>query len=193
MSSTDGCLVAQARGNGDSTLAGAPADDATGTASPEPPGCIADSANGTADPEVLNTASPQNGCHNSNVTEAMPPLSDPDYEVPEGHLTETQVVRAHAGNIHVDKYGFLVSAEEAAKQSASAHRSQPQQAQDVRHIRKWRKMLGHSSSDFQQCCARKHNKVKRRVRKGIPDQIRGLAWHYMSGNGVLWLAETCSF
>jgi hypothetical protein len=33
--------------------------------------------------------------------------------------------------------------------------------------------------------ASRPKKVKRRVRKGIPDEFRGLAWQYLSGEGQI--------
>lgn len=48
---------------------------------------------------------------------------------------------------------------------------------------KWRRMLGSSAPDFEAYCAVKMKKVKRRVRKGIPDEFRGYAWQLLSGEG----------
>jgi len=48
---------------------------------------------------------------------------------------------------------------------------------------KWRRMLGSSAPDFEAYCAAKMKKVKRRVRKGIPDEFRGYAWQLLSGEG----------
>lgn len=46
---------------------------------------------------------------------------------------------------------------------------------------KWRKMLGPDGVSFEAYKARKPAKVKRRARKGIPEEMRGLAWQLMSG------------
>lgn len=46
---------------------------------------------------------------------------------------------------------------------------------------KWRHMLGSSAPDFEAYCKEKMKKVKRRVRKGIPDEFRGYAWQLLSG------------
>ena len=51
--------------------------------------------------------------------------------------------------------------------------------------RKWQRMLGPSGGDLAGYQQRKPHKVKRRVRKGIPDQFRGIAWQRMSGGRAL--------
>lgn len=57
----------------------------------------------------------------------------------------------------------------------------PQVQREQRRVAKWRHMLGSSSSDFEAYCREKMKKVKRRVRKGIPDEFRGYAWQLLSG------------
>lgn len=92
---------------------------------------------------------------------------------------------AHDGDIHVDRYGFMVGTDDGSTNVATTSKPQPLQhrdhKKDQRRVQKWRKMLGNSRSDFQQYCQRKHRKVKRRIRKGIPDEFRGLVWQYLSG------------
>jgi hypothetical protein len=56
---------------------------------------------------------------------------------------------------------------------------------EQRRVAKWRHMLGGSAADFESYCKEKMKKVKRRVRKGIPDEFRGYAWQLLSGE--LWL------
>jgi len=46
-------------------------------------------------------------------------------------------------------------------------------------------MLGNSRTDFQRYCQQRPKKLKRRVRKGIPDEFRGLVWQYLSGGREL--------
>lgn len=38
--------------------------------------------------------------------------------------------------------------------------------------------------EFMAYAASRPKKLKRRVRKGIPDEFRGLAWQYLSGGGL---------
>ncbi|MEW5316343.1 MAG: hypothetical protein WDW38_007722 [Sanguina aurantia] len=105
------------------------------------------------------------------------------YDVPEGTMTETQVLLSLLHKPQLDRHGFVLPeggsspGPSASKPdgSGSSHR----RAQ--RHERKWRKMLGQSGSDFKKYLAKHPEKVKCRARKGIPDSLRGLAWQLMSG------------
>ena len=63
--------------------------------------------------------------------------------------------------------------------AGSKQRSKEQQA--VERLRKWRKMLGANGSGLEEYRRRRPDKLKRRVRKGIPEPLRGLAWHVLSG------------
>jgi hypothetical protein len=58
---------------------------------------------------------------------------------------------------------------------------------EERRIRKWRKMIGAGGSDWKQYCRRNPHVVKRRIRKGIPDCLRGLVWQLISGSRDLLL------
>jgi hypothetical protein len=97
------------------------------------------------------------------------------------------VVLAHGDGLHIDRYGFIVSPEEARLRAARARRTRGQIKADQRVVSKWRKMLGAGRADWQRYCAAKPAKVKRRVRKGIPDEFRGLVWQYLSGEW--WRAQ----
>lgn len=48
-------------------------------------------------------------------------------------------------------------------------------------------MAGAGGSDWKSYLARSPRKVQRRIRKGIPDQLRGLAWQLISGGRDLLL------
>lgn len=61
------------------------------------------------------------------------------------------------------------------------HATCAQVRRDRRHVAKWRRMLGSSAADFEAYCKEKRQKVKRRVRKGIPDEFRGYVWQLLSG------------
>eukprot|EP00793_Prasinoderma_coloniale_P003869 PRCOL_00003246-RA len=56
-----------------------------------------------------------------------------------------------------------------------------------RRAHKWRAMMGPAGADWRVYAERKPLKVKRRVRKGVPDQLRGLVWQLMSGSRELLL------
>jgi hypothetical protein len=58
---------------------------------------------------------------------------------------------------------------------------------EERRIRKWRKMIGVGGSDWKHYVRRNPHVVKRRIRKGIPDCLRGLVWQLISGSRDLLL------
>ncbi|GJW63783.1 EVI5-like protein [Tanacetum coccineum] len=58
---------------------------------------------------------------------------------------------------------------------------------EERKLRKWRKMIGVGGSDWKHYVRRKPHVVKRRIRKGIPDCLRGLVWQLISGSRDLLL------
>ncbi|KAG2490485.1 hypothetical protein HYH03_011114 [Edaphochlamys debaryana] len=152
---------------------------------------------------------------------ATPVTVDPDYEVPRGAMTETQVLLHLAAErnggrpMRLDAYGFVVAlgqdpdsaapaagaaaAAEAAAggrpasgaaastsgrpTSASPARGRPTSAEGSpgERLRKWRKMLGPGGAGLAEYRRRRPEKLKRRIRKGIPQPLRGLAWHVLSG------------
>lgn len=58
---------------------------------------------------------------------------------------------------------------------------------EERRVRKWRKMIGVGGSDWKHYARKKPHVVKRRIRKGIPDCLRGLVWQLISGSRDLLL------
>ena len=56
---------------------------------------------------------------------------------------------------------------------------------ESKRLRKWRRMLGSTVSDWMSYVRVKPHVVQRRVRKGIPDSLRGYAWQVMSGGREL--------
>lgn len=60
-------------------------------------------------------------------------------------------------------------------------------ARDIRRLKKWRKMLGTGGAEWREYLREHPRKVQRRVRKGVPDQLRGLVWQFLSGGRDLLL------
>lgn len=89
----------------------------------------------------------------------------------------------------LDRFGFIKqdanTSEGVAKTSRSAH--EYERIKEGRRVRKWRKMIGVGGSDWKHYLRRKPNVVKRRIRKGIPDCLRGLVWQLISGSRDLLL------
>ncbi|PNW70621.1 hypothetical protein CHLRE_17g727450v5 [Chlamydomonas reinhardtii] len=153
---------------------------------------------------------------------------DPDYEIPRGTMTETQVLNWLATQqeeqqraLRIDRFGFIVplvpeggseaadggegrrasgagattsgrdgaSAPQPAGTPAAGSKQRSKEQQAVERLRKWRKMLGANGSGLEEYRRRRPDKLKRRVRKGIPEPLRGLAWHVLSGGRKLRLAN----
>ncbi|XP_010485491.1 PREDICTED: ecotropic viral integration site 5 protein homolog [Camelina sativa] len=97
------------------------------------------------------------------------------------------VVTSHAP---VDRFGFLKQEHGNSPERFSKTRttsSTDHDNREERKVRKWRKMIGVGGSDWKHYVRRKPNIVKRRIRKGIPDCLRGLVWQLISGSRDLLL------
>ncbi|KAJ0249808.1 Plant adhesion molecule 1 [Hirschfeldia incana] len=90
----------------------------------------------------------------------------------------------------VDRFGFLKQEHANSPERFSKARtasSTDHDNREERKVRKWRKMIGVGGSDWKHYVRRKPNVVKRRIRKGIPDCLRGLVWQLISGSRDLLL------
>ncbi|KAE9615711.1 putative Rab-GTPase-TBC domain-containing protein [Lupinus albus] len=109
----------------------------------------------------------------------------------------------------LDRFGFVkqdVSASDSLVKNRSPY--EYERIREERSVRKWRKMIGVGGSDWKHYVRRKHHVVKRRIRKGIPDCLRGLVWQLISGSrdlllmnpgvyeitqGLLWYSTPCLY
>lgn len=88
----------------------------------------------------------------------------------------------------VDKYGFVKSDQvNPTVEVSTKFKPSNEQEREQRRVRKWRKMIGVGGTDWKHYVRRKPNVVKRRIRKGIPDCLRGLVWQLISGSRDLLL------
>ncbi|KAL9271324.1 Ecotropic viral integration site 5 protein-like protein [Drosera capensis] len=87
----------------------------------------------------------------------------------------------------VDRFGFIKSENGNGPEGLSRNKSASESEREERRIRKWRKMIGVGGSDWKLYVRKKPHVVKRRVRKGIPDCLRGLVWQLISGSRDLLL------
>ncbi|CAM6103036.1 unnamed protein product [Calypogeia fissa] len=86
----------------------------------------------------------------------------------------------------VDRYGFLKIVD-SPSDVAIKFKSQTDRNREERRLQKWRKMIGTGGTDWKHYLRRKPHVVKRRIRKGIPDCLRGLVWQLISGSRDLLL------
>ncbi|XP_038970645.1 EVI5-like protein isoform X2 [Phoenix dactylifera] len=86
----------------------------------------------------------------------------------------------------VDRFEFIKQ-EQNSSEGLSTSRSANEHEREERRIRKWRKIIGVGGSDWKQYVRRKPHVVKKLIRKGIPDCLRGLVWQLISGSRDLLL------
>ncbi|CAN6235198.1 unnamed protein product [Urochloa humidicola] len=86
----------------------------------------------------------------------------------------------------VDRFGFI-KPEQSGSPDGPKGRSIHEREREERRIRKWRKMIGVGGNDWKHYVRRNPHVVKRRIRKGIPDCLRGLVWQLISGSRDLLL------
>ncbi|XP_050228010.1 uncharacterized protein LOC126677439 [Mercurialis annua] len=87
----------------------------------------------------------------------------------------------------LDRFGFVKHDLNNSPDGISKGRSAHEFQREERKIRKWRKMIGVGGSDWKHYVRRKPHVVQRRIRKGIPDCLRGLVWQLISGSRDLLL------
>ncbi|KAK7273219.1 hypothetical protein RIF29_14268 [Crotalaria pallida] len=88
----------------------------------------------------------------------------------------------------LDRFGFVkqdINTSDTIVKNKSAY--EYERIKEERRVRKWRKMIGVGGSDWKHYVRRKPHVVKRRIRKGIPDCLRGLVWQLISGSRDLLL------
>lgn len=86
--------------------------------------------------------------------------------------------------VPVDKFGFVIPDSVLSTNVGSSPRSRVK-AREKNRLRKWRGMVGAGGTDWSSYLHRYPAKVKRRIRKGIPDALRGLVWQLLSGMQVV--------
>ncbi|DAZ97671.1 TPA: hypothetical protein N0F65_009672 [Lagenidium giganteum] len=82
----------------------------------------------------------------------------------------------------IDRYGFLVT----DKRFHKAQLDSPTRKSDVwlenRRTQKWVKMIGKQPEDWEVCQLKNATKLKQRIRKGIPEALRGRVWCHLAGS-----------
>lgn len=87
----------------------------------------------------------------------------------------------------LDRFGFVKQDVNSSPEGVNRGKSRDELEREERKVRKWRKMIGVGGSDWKHYVRRKPHVVKRRIRKGIPDCLRGLVWQLISGSRDLLL------
>lgn len=84
----------------------------------------------------------------------------------------------------MDKFGFVIQDPVLSENIGNSPRSRVK-AREKNRLRKWRGMVGAGGTDWNRYLRRYPAKVKRRIRKGIPDALRGLVWQLLSGTQLV--------
>ncbi|KAL7602123.1 uncharacterized protein LOC111919900 [Lactuca sativa] len=88
----------------------------------------------------------------------------------------------------LDRFGFVKQEHNSpSPDGPPKNKSALEYQREQKRVRKWRKMIGVGGSDWKHYVRRKPHVVKRRIRKGIPDCLRGLVWQLISGSRDLLL------
>eukprot|EP00803_Ostreobium_quekettii_P006549 evm.model.scf_589.8 EVM.evm.TU.scf_589.8 scf_589:56822-63197(-) len=84
----------------------------------------------------------------------------------------------------VDQFGFLKKNDGSPSMPVVRNVSQ-----ECNRLKKWRRMVGAGGVDWKVYIQKNPKTVKNRIRKGIPDALRGLTWQLLSGGRSLLLAN----
>ncbi|KAG2710747.1 hypothetical protein I3843_04G041900 [Carya illinoinensis] len=87
----------------------------------------------------------------------------------------------------LDRFGFVKQEPNSSPDGLTRGRPAHEYEREEGRVRKWRKMIGVGGSDWKHYVRRKPHVVRRRIRKGIPDCLRGLVWQLISGSRDLLL------
>ena len=74
----------------------------------------------------------------------------------------------------LDRFGFIKQEFNTFPKGLSKGRTTNDHEREERRVRKWKKMIGIEGSGWKHYVKRKPNVVRKRIRKGIPDCLRGL-------------------
>ncbi|KAJ7536637.1 hypothetical protein O6H91_12G075900 [Diphasiastrum complanatum] len=87
----------------------------------------------------------------------------------------------------VDEYGFIMSDSNSMAEIPGRCATRNDHDREERKLQKWHAMIGDGGADWKAYLRRKPQVVKRRIRQGIPNCLRGLVWQLISGSRNLVL------
>lgn len=87
-------------------------------------------------------------------------------------------------SITIDQFGFIVR-EGGSQLDGNVDRRDQNKARN--RMKKWRNMIGKDGSNWERYYQSHPSKLKRRIRKGVPDALRGIVWQLLSGGRSLQL------
>ncbi|KAL7686919.1 putative ecotropic viral integration site 5 protein [Plasmopara halstedii] len=126
----------------------------------------------------LPVMSPENGDERDKISE----LSSPSELVEKAKTEESKDLAVTFLASPVDRYGFLVT----DKRFHDSHHIYKHAVWlENRRTQKWLKMIGKQLEDWEICRFRHAAILKKRIRKGIPEALRGRVWSYLAGSSQM--------
>ncbi|RLN58937.1 hypothetical protein BBJ28_00022414 [Nothophytophthora sp. Chile5] len=93
----------------------------------------------------------------------------------------------------IDRYGFLVTDTRYQGQTPAAGAQKHAVWLENRRTQKWVKMIGKQLEDWEVCQLRHAFTLKKRIRKGIPEALRGRVWCHLAGSSQMLLNNSGAY
>ncbi|KAJ0411616.1 hypothetical protein ATCC90586_004085 [Pythium insidiosum] len=81
-----------------------------------------------------------------------------------------------------DRYGFLITDRRFQRAPSDVIQQRQSVWLENRRTQKWVKMIGKQLEDWEVCQLKNARKLKSRIRKGIPEALRGRVWCHLAGS-----------
>ncbi|TYZ60640.1 hypothetical protein PybrP1_004898 [[Pythium] brassicae (nom. inval.)] len=82
----------------------------------------------------------------------------------------------------IDRYGFLITDKRYSMGSQDGSHKGGAAWLENRRTSKWLKMIGKQLEDWEVCQLKNATMLKKRIRKGIPEALRGRVWCHLAGS-----------
>ncbi|KAE8965054.1 hypothetical protein PR003_g29933 [Phytophthora rubi] len=113
--------------------------------------------------------------------------SPPDGEEAKTEETEAKVLAVAFPMAPIDRYGFLVTDKRFNGGHTAPNAYKHAVWLENRRTQKWVKMIGKQLEDWEVCQLRHAATLKKRIRKGLPEALRGRVWSHLAGSSQMLL------
>ncbi|RLN56430.1 hypothetical protein BBJ29_007971 [Phytophthora kernoviae] len=121
------------------------------------------------------------------VREALPTSPPSDTQQLKAEEAEPKLMAVAFPMTPIDRYGFLVTDKRFNRGHTAAGTYKHAVWLENRRTQKWVKMIGKQLEDWEVCQLRQAVTLKKRVRKGIPEALRGRVWSHLAGSSQMLL------
>lgn len=118
--------------------------------------------------------------------ETLPPPAA-DAEQAKTDEAEAKVLPVAFPMAPIDRYGFLVTDKRYNGGRSDAATYKHAVWLENRRTQKWVKMIGKQLEDWEVCQLRHAATLKKRIRKGVPEALRGRVWSHLAGSSQMLL------